>query len=56
MSYGTIFGSELGINLFLAGQSARRNSSLEDMSRVKFLQAYIGSVLDAIRFVLPYQP
>ncbi|KAJ6338500.1 hypothetical protein OIU76_008051 [Salix suchowensis] len=31
------------------GQKTRRGSSLEDPSRVKYLHAYIGSVLDAIR-------
>ncbi|KAL5795606.1 hypothetical protein ACOSQ2_000426 [Xanthoceras sorbifolium] len=31
------------------GQQTLRNSSLEDMSRVKYLHAYIGSVLDAVR-------
>ncbi|XWS71302.1 hypothetical protein CRYUN_Cryun03dG0126700 [Craigia yunnanensis] len=31
------------------GQRMRRNSSLEDWPRVKSLNAYIGSVLDAIR-------
>ncbi|KAJ6710493.1 GLYCOSYL HYDROLASE [Salix koriyanagi] len=33
------------------GQKTRRGSSLEDPSRVKYLHAYIGSVLDAIRSV-----
>ncbi|KAH7578342.1 hypothetical protein JRO89_XS01G0370600 [Xanthoceras sorbifolium] len=33
----------------LLGQQTLRNSSLEDMSRVKYLHAYIGSVLDAVR-------
>ncbi|XVE77625.1 hypothetical protein DITRI_Ditri13aG0078100 [Diplodiscus trichospermus] len=32
-----------------AGQRTPRNSTLEDTSRVKYLQAYIGSVLDARR-------
>ncbi|KAK6272519.1 hypothetical protein POUND7_009602 [Theobroma cacao] len=31
------------------GQRTRRNSSLEDWPRVEYLNAYIGSVLDAIR-------
>ncbi|KAB5569451.1 hypothetical protein DKX38_003244 [Salix brachista] len=31
------------------GQRTQRGSSLEDPSRVKYLHAYIGSVLDAIR-------
>ncbi|XVF21969.1 hypothetical protein REPUB_Repub12eG0134300 [Reevesia pubescens] len=31
------------------GQRTRRNSTLEDTSRVNYLQAYIGSVLDAVR-------
>uniref|UniRef100_A0A2P2JV87 Beta-glucosidase 11 isoform X1 n=3 Tax=Rhizophora mucronata TaxID=61149 RepID=A0A2P2JV87_RHIMU len=31
------------------GQMTRRNSSLEDTSRVKFLHAHMGSVLDSIR-------
>ncbi|XWS46660.1 hypothetical protein CRYUN_Cryun14cG0087000 [Craigia yunnanensis] len=31
------------------GQRTQRNSTLEDTSRVEYLQAYIGSVLDAIR-------
>ncbi|XP_050203993.1 beta-glucosidase 22-like isoform X2 [Mercurialis annua] len=31
------------------GQTNRHNSSLEDISRVEYLEAYIGSLLDAIR-------
>ncbi|XVF80583.1 hypothetical protein PTKIN_Ptkin15bG0085300 [Pterospermum kingtungense] len=31
------------------GQRIPRNSNLEDTSKVKYMQAYIGSVLDAIR-------
>ncbi|XWS31722.1 hypothetical protein CRYUN_Cryun23aG0100300 [Craigia yunnanensis] len=31
------------------GQRTQRNSTLEDTSRVEYLQAYIGSVLDAVR-------
>ncbi|KAF2315007.1 hypothetical protein GH714_037519 [Hevea brasiliensis] len=31
------------------GQVSRRNSSLDDTSRVEYLHAYIGSLLDAIR-------
>ncbi|XP_048226277.1 beta-glucosidase 11 isoform X2 [Ricinus communis] len=31
------------------GQRSRRTSSLEDTSRVKYMHAYVGSVLDAIR-------
>ncbi|KAF3455230.1 hypothetical protein FNV43_RR05678 [Rhamnella rubrinervis] len=31
------------------GQRSQRNSSLEDWSRVSYLNAYIGSLLDAIR-------
>ncbi|CAJ1806474.1 unnamed protein product [Sphenostylis stenocarpa] len=31
------------------GQKTPHNSSLEDLSRVKFLQAYIGSLVDALR-------
>ncbi|XVE73320.1 hypothetical protein DITRI_Ditri11bG0108200 [Diplodiscus trichospermus] len=31
------------------GQRTQRNSTLEDTSRVEYLQTYIGSVLDAIR-------
>ncbi|XP_044502658.1 beta-glucosidase 11-like [Mangifera indica] len=31
------------------GQRSRRNSTLEDRSRVKYIHAYIGSVLDAVR-------
>lgn len=33
------------------GQRMRHNSSLEDWPRVKYLNAYIGSVLDAIRYI-----
>lgn len=33
------------------GQRTRQNSSLEDWPRVKSLNAYIGSVLDAIRYI-----
>ncbi|XVE77622.1 hypothetical protein DITRI_Ditri13aG0077900 [Diplodiscus trichospermus] len=32
------------------GQRDKRNSTLEDTSRVNYLQAYIGSILDAVRF------
>ncbi|XP_073314570.1 beta-glucosidase 10-like isoform X2 [Primulina huaijiensis] len=31
------------------GQTTRRNGTLEDSSRVEYLHAYIGSVLDAVR-------
>lgn len=31
------------------GQKTKRNSTLEDTSRVEYLQAHIGSVLDAVR-------
>ncbi|KAJ4824304.1 hypothetical protein Tsubulata_029365 [Turnera subulata] len=34
---------------YVKGQRTRRSPLLEDMSRVKFLQAYIGGLLDAIR-------
>lgn len=39
------------------GQRSRRNSTLEDRSRVKYIHAYIGSVLDAVRYsnLLPCQ-
>ncbi|KAE9592001.1 putative beta-glucosidase [Lupinus albus] len=32
-----------------AGQKTAHNSSLNDWSRVKYLHAYIGSILDAVR-------
>ena len=38
-----------------AGQRTRRNSTLEDWPRVKYLHGYIGSLLDALRYVCrPY--
>lgn len=35
--------------LDLIGQQMRRNGTLNDTARVEYLQAYIGSMLDAIR-------
>ncbi|XP_031264389.1 beta-glucosidase 11-like [Pistacia vera] len=37
------------IYIYENGQRSLRNSTLEDMSRVKYIHAYIGSVLDAVR-------
>jgi beta-glucosidase len=37
------------IYIYENGQSSRHNSSLEDTSRVEYLRAYIGSVLNALR-------
>ncbi|XP_027365302.1 hydroxyisourate hydrolase-like [Abrus precatorius] len=37
------------IFIYENGQRTRRNSSLQDVSRVKYLHAYIGAVLDALR-------
>ncbi|KAL5080978.1 hypothetical protein RYX36_009399, partial [Vicia faba] len=34
--------------LTLSGQQTRRNSSLDDWSRVKYMHEYIGSVLDML--------
>ncbi|CAK7348301.1 unnamed protein product [Dovyalis caffra] len=59
-AYGNpaVYVHENGLSLSLHARSSakelhcqrtRRNSSLEDPSRVKYLNAYIGSVLDAIR-------
>ncbi|MED6121504.1 hypothetical protein PIB30_030811 [Stylosanthes scabra] len=36
-------------SLDFTGQKTQRNSSLEDWSRVKYLQEYIGGILDMIR-------
>lgn len=40
------------IGLVLLGQRTASNSSLHDVSRVKYLHAYIGSVLDSLRYVV----
>ncbi|XP_038708906.1 beta-glucosidase 11-like isoform X2 [Tripterygium wilfordii] len=41
------FMADMATNII--SQSAPRNSSLEDTSRIKYLHAYIGAVLDAVR-------
>ncbi|KAI8522668.1 hypothetical protein RHMOL_Rhmol13G0014300 [Rhododendron molle] len=37
------------LSLVLTGQRMRRNATLNDMPRVKYLQGFIGGLLDAIR-------
>jgi len=38
--------------LDLLGQRTGTNSSLQDVSRVKYLHGYIGGVLDALRYAV----
>lgn len=37
--------------VFFSGQEMRRNSTLEDWPRVRSLKAYIGAVLDSLRYI-----
>ena len=41
--------SNLVWDVFL-GQRMQRNSTLDDIARVNFMHAYIGGVLDALRY------
>ena len=38
--------------IVLLGQRTDSNSSLQDVSRVKYLHGYIGAVLDALRYAI----
>ena len=38
--------------IVLLGQRTDSNSSLQDVSRVKYLHGYIGAVLDALRYTI----
>jgi len=50
-TYSTVLLCSCMVSLFsFAGQETPHNSSLVDWSRVNYLHAYIGSMVDALRY------
>jgi len=54
-TYSTVLLCSCMVSLFsFAGQQTPHNSSLEDWSRVNYLHAYVGSLVDALRYYCFY--